>query len=118
MHPDFTVFTLMLCTQKAGGFVTTIDLFPVTGRRHQLRRHLELIGHPIWGDIRYGPYSKTEKIMMKEGEENLECHNKNDLHSRMCLWALEISFPHPCKEEIVHASIDEPLWYEKLRNSI
>jgi 23S rRNA pseudouridine955/2504/2580 synthase len=29
-------------------------LFPVTGRTHQLRRHLNLIGHPILGDRRYG----------------------------------------------------------------
>ncbi len=29
-------------------------LWPMTGRMHQLRRHLSSIGHPIWGDRRYG----------------------------------------------------------------
>lgn len=32
-----------------GGFVTLIELWPVTGRKHQLRRHMKLIGHPIIG---------------------------------------------------------------------
>ena len=27
---------------------------PVSGRMHQIRRHLELIGHPVLGDKRYG----------------------------------------------------------------
>ena len=27
---------------------------PVSGRMHQIRRHLEAIGHPVMGDKRYG----------------------------------------------------------------
>ena len=34
--------------------VTLVRLFPKTGRRHQLRVHLEAIGHPILGDPLYG----------------------------------------------------------------
>jgi len=33
---------------------TLLRLFPETGRRHQLRVHLEAIGHPIRGDALYG----------------------------------------------------------------
>jgi 23S rRNA pseudouridine1911/1915/1917 synthase len=33
---------------------TLIEVFPRTGRRHQIRVHLEAIGHPIAGDILYG----------------------------------------------------------------
>jgi 23S rRNA pseudouridine1911/1915/1917 synthase len=33
---------------------TLLRLFPRQGRRHQLRVHLESIGHPIRGDILYG----------------------------------------------------------------
>ena len=36
------------------GTSTLLRLFPETGRRHQLRVHLEAIGHPIVGDILYG----------------------------------------------------------------
>lgn len=35
------------------GMVTTVDMWPHTGRTHQLRKHLALIGHPILGDVRY-----------------------------------------------------------------
>lgn len=31
-----------------------LELRPWTGRRHQLRRHLKHIAHPIIGDVRYG----------------------------------------------------------------
>ena len=37
------------------GWITSLDLWPRTGRRHQLRRHLaESLGHHILGDSRYG----------------------------------------------------------------
>jgi 23S rRNA pseudouridine955/2504/2580 synthase len=29
-------------------------VYPVSGRMHQIRRHLAAVGHPILGDIRYG----------------------------------------------------------------
>lgn len=37
-----------------GRAVTRVRLFPVTGRTHQLRVHLDAVGHPILGDNLYG----------------------------------------------------------------
>ncbi len=34
---------------------TRVELEPVTGRSHQLRVHLQAIGHPILGDTLYAP---------------------------------------------------------------
>jgi tRNA pseudouridine32 synthase/23S rRNA pseudouridine746 synthase len=34
---------------------TRLELEPQTGRSHQLRVHLQAIGHPIWGDTLYAP---------------------------------------------------------------
>ena len=31
-----------------------VRVFPLTGRRHQIRVHLYSIGHPVAGDVRYG----------------------------------------------------------------
>jgi len=31
-----------------------VDLWPETGRRHQIRKHLNWLGHAIVGDVRYG----------------------------------------------------------------
>jgi tRNA pseudouridine32 synthase/23S rRNA pseudouridine746 synthase len=34
---------------------TRLELEPVTGRSHQLRVHLQALGHPILGDPLYAP---------------------------------------------------------------
>ena len=34
---------------------TWLALRPLTGRTHQLRVHLQHLGHPIWGDAMYAP---------------------------------------------------------------
>ncbi len=59
------------------------ELIPKTGRRHQLRRHMKHLSHPIIGDTRYGK----------------DIHNKfffNQFHcKRLLLAAIEIMFIHP-----------------------
>jgi 23S rRNA pseudouridine955/2504/2580 synthase len=38
----------------AGNGCTLLAVVPISGRMHQIRRHLEAIGHPVVGDKRYG----------------------------------------------------------------
>ncbi len=56
---------------------------PRTGRRHQLRRHLKHIFHPIIGDTRHG-----------EGRHNRFFRDALDCR-RLLLHAAELAFPHP-----------------------
>lgn len=65
---------------------TLLELEPVTGRTNQLRIHCETIGHPIVGDIARG------------GRE----------HSRLCLHAMRLSFPHPVSGERVEVETAIP----------
>ncbi|CAO3610348.1 unnamed protein product [Cunninghamella blakesleeana] len=45
--------------------VTKVLLFPKSGRRHQLRVHLQSIGHSIIGDFNYEtPYTDTYRMML------------------------------------------------------
>jgi len=39
-----------------GSDCTLLAVIPVSGRMHQIRRHLEAIGHPVLGDKRYGSH--------------------------------------------------------------
>lgn len=56
---------------------------PRTGRRHQIRRHLRRINHPIAGDVRYA-----------KGVENRAYRAQLGLY-RLALHARGISFTHP-----------------------
>jgi 23S rRNA pseudouridine955/2504/2580 synthase len=42
-----------------------VELFPLTGRKHQLRLHLSAIGHPIVGDDKYGGCSQLAHLPEK-----------------------------------------------------
>ena len=43
---------------------TRLILEPVTGRSHQLRVHLQALGHPIVGDALYGHEDGSERLML------------------------------------------------------
>jgi tRNA pseudouridine32 synthase/23S rRNA pseudouridine746 synthase len=46
---------------------TQVLLEPLTGRTHQLRLHLQAIGHPILGDALYAPpavQALSERLML------------------------------------------------------
>ncbi len=61
------------------GWLTLVDLWPKTGRTHQLRRHLSDFGFPVLGDKLYGI---PGEILKSKG---------------LFLWAVELSFKHPIK---------------------
>jgi len=44
---------------------TLLEMNPVTGRKHQLRKQLSIIGHPIYGDDKY-TFEKNLKTKNKE----------------------------------------------------
>lgn len=60
-----------------------VALQPLTGRRHQLRRHLKHLSHPIIGDTTYGKSSHNRFF-----EERFDSH-------RLLLSATRLCFPHP-----------------------
>jgi tRNA pseudouridine32 synthase / 23S rRNA pseudouridine746 synthase len=61
---------------------TRVALTPVTGRSHQLRVHMQSIGHPIRGDELYAPHPLRA--------------------SRLLLHASELAFDHPLTAEPLH----------------
>jgi len=46
-----------------GRNTTAVDIVIRTGRLHQIRRHFEMIGHPVMGDPKYGKGNKNSEGM-------------------------------------------------------
>lgn len=53
---------------------TLAACFPATGRRHQIRRHAKLAGHPVVGDRRYGSSRALRRVREKAGLMRLGLH--------------------------------------------
>lgn len=68
---------------------SVVELIPETGRKHQLRRHMSHIRHPIIGDTNHG-----------DGKQNLAAKEHLNLN-RLALHAYSLSFSHPVTNEAV-----------------
>ncbi|MEN9888662.1 MAG: tRNA pseudouridine synthase [Pseudomonadota bacterium] len=60
-----------------------VDLQPLTGRRHQLRRHMKHIAHPILGDATHGKGPLNRAVAAHQGVQRLWLH------------ALHLQLQHP-----------------------
>jgi RluA family pseudouridine synthase len=70
-----------------------LNLFPETGRTHQLRVHLHGIGHTILGDKLYG-MTDDEYINWRQNPDNTEIL-KNLAFNRQALHCSKVIFKHP-----------------------
>jgi 23S rRNA pseudouridine955/2504/2580 synthase len=83
---------------RVGTKVAWVSLKPVTGRQHQLRAHMALIGHPIVGDNKYG------------GDKDLAGGIEPKLH----LHARRLVLPHPFGGQTIDVTAPLP---EHMRRS-
>lgn len=76
-----------------------VKLQPETGRKHQIRRHLHHLSHPIIGDVPYG-----------DGRHNRVFREHFDAR-RLMLHAAALDFVHPITQQPIHieAPVDE-IW--------
>ncbi|WP_455718507.1 RluA family pseudouridine synthase [Anaerosporobacter sp.] len=59
---------------KTNGAYTLLQVKLITGKTHQIRAHLQSIGHPIIGDYKYGNRSVNEQMKKQFSLENQLLH--------------------------------------------
>lgn len=77
-------------------YLNLVRLTPLTGRRHQLRKHMAAIGSPILGDVLYG---KEGFILKGKG---------------LFLQASSVLFEHPFTSEEISVALPLPKKFQKL----
>jgi len=77
-----------------------IQVFPRTGRTHQIRVHLAHLGYPILGDEAYGK---------KHNMANTE--DISNTHSGLRLHAWKLSIIHPESGQPISFTASHPAWY-------
>jgi tRNA pseudouridine65 synthase len=73
-----------------------VQLQPLTGRRHQLRRHMKHIAHPIIGDATHGKGPLNRAVAEHIGV------------ARLWLHALRLDMRHPVTGQALHAESPLP----------
>ncbi len=74
--------------------VTLMKVYPVTGRRHQIRVHLKAIGYPLAVD----PYYGGERLLLSEFKRRYKVtkgQEERPLMERLTLHAHRLTFVHP-----------------------
>jgi len=79
---------------ESADLVSLIDVRLETGRSHQIRAQMATVGHPVFGDAKYGG-DKTPK-------------------GKLALWSYQLKFPHPTTKVLmsfrVIPPVDETPW--------
>ena len=88
-----TIQNLEIKVRKQKEQMTLLELYPETGRTHQIRVHLKYIGHPIFADFLYAG-RKTQR-------------DDRQLLSRVFLHAAKISFLQPGTGKLI--TLESPL---------
>lgn len=74
--------------------VAQVQLQPLTGRRHQLRRHMKHIAHPILGDATHGKGPLNRAVAEHMGMQRLWLHALQlDMHHPVTGQALQLQAP-------------------------
>lgn len=80
--------------EHLGEAITLVRCLPRTGRQHQIRVHLDFVGHPLLGDKLYG-VDEQLFIDMADGRLSMGEVEKRVGLSRQALHAHQVWFPHP-----------------------
>lgn len=102
----YTAFRVLETCENQHGKFTLVECLPKTGRQHQIRLHLEHLGHPILGDKLYG-IPEADALAFFERETLSAERWAALIHPRHALHAAGLSFEHPITGKSI--SFESPL---------
>ena len=79
------------------GYVTLVECVLETGRTHQIRVHLNHVGHPLFNDARYGGDRILKGALYTKYKQFID--NCFALCPRQALHAKTLGFVHPCTKK-------------------
>lgn len=88
------------------GYVTLIECELETGRTHQIRAHMQSIGHPLFNDASYGGDKILKGTVFNKYKQFVQ--NCFQLLPRQALHAQVIGFEHPTSKELVRLEVPMP----------
>lgn len=86
-----------------GASFTFVELYPKTGRTHQLRVHMSYLGHPIVGDKMYGGGPLYRSQLTGQAHQAV-----GPIITRQALHAHTIEFYHPRTEKLMTLNAPQP----------
>lgn len=98
---DYRSLATVEMPYPAGKFSTAryslVQLQPLTGRKHQLRRHLKHLFHPIIGDTNYGDLHQNRAFSQHTGCDRLFLHASS----------LQFTHPNQLQKITINAPLDD-----------
>ena len=94
--PALSHFRRLATAEVEPRAVSLVEVRPVTGRLHQIRRHMKHIGHPVIGDSNYGRPDLNRQFAQQHGI------------ARLALHAAWLQLPHPWTSAGLRIEAPEP----------
>jgi 23S rRNA pseudouridine1911/1915/1917 synthase len=115
-QPSRTSFDVLQRWENAMGKFSLLRCHPITGRTHQIRVHLEFLGHPIVGDKIYG---RDDETFLRWIEDELDASCDHGLFlPRHALHASRLRIPWEGAMLDWHCDLSSDLaeWMKPLRS--
>ena len=88
------------------GYITLVECVLETGRTHQIRAHMQHLGHPLFNDAAYGGDRILKGTTFSRYKQFVE--NCFRLMPRQALHALVLGFEHPVTHQHLHFESPHP----------
>ncbi|MEN3045784.1 MAG: RluA family pseudouridine synthase [Candidatus Hydrothermales bacterium] len=103
--PAITIYEVL---KEFNKICSLLKINLLTGRTHQIRVHMEYMGHPVVGDPLYSGREARKILNITGSDKKEEVKNLLTIFSSQALHAYKISFTHPITGKYIEVEADYP----------